>query len=1216
MTRPGWGLGLLLGLALLAGAVTAPAMAGEGPVAVEGRVVDGRGGPLQASVRLAPIPLVERAWRRRLLGQPPVAPLVESTTDADGLFRVEAPAAGMWRLLVLAEGRPAVEVDLVPLFAATVLAPIELPPIEQPPERSANALSATDVEPPGRPAKGSGAVQRLRVSDASGRPAAGALAWLLADPTRPIGVADADGVLELVPAGKDLSREPVAIVHEGARAVVVPRFAEEPISLRGAASISGSVTDGSGRALAGSVVWPENDPGNAVWTDATGRFRLTGLVAEEAVQVLAAAPGRGPRLFVLDPLRAGGESGPLELRLEHGFPCNGRVVGPGQQPIVGAQVRLTPSAVESTAGSSAESAAESGPGPRPLYRAETAEGGWFSLQALAPGRYDLHVESPGHASLTVPAITVSSPPSGQPGALGTVILEPAVSLSGRVVDPQGTPVAGARIGYLLAADRDRWVVADPEGGFEISGLRVGERITLRVIARGYAEARLTALVTASGKPLEVVLTASVRLTGRVTDPAGEPVAGARLLISEADPPAVDSPAARPRRAVGVDPGGSFSVELPPGLYELRAEAVGKVPSILPDLRVEAGSEGLAVDLVLEPGWTISGVVLDAERRPVPAAKVELRALDPTGDDRDPGRIVGWAESDVDGGFRIAGLTSVPGLLTADHPDHPRYERRLSAADEDRWLEIELDSGARLSGRVSTGDGEPVRGARVVAAAIDRSQELTAASDPGGGFSIAGVPPGLYRLSAEKPGFATAAPRSPVEVATHDVEEIELVLEPGARLGGQVLGVEWSQLADLRVTARGPQGEALAAMIDPEALYTVEGLGPGRWRVHAELGDGSRSETATVVIAASEREVELDLDLGDGARLTGGVWLDERPVAGAQVVITRRSGIADASESRARTSTDDRGLFSVDGLEPGHYTVAIADPASRLTDRRGVEIRGDHHLDVDLVAGEIAGRVVDAESGEPIAGATVRLVSSDPMREPAQPRTASSDAAGGFGFHRVAAGAYRVEARAPRHGEASSDVRVEATGERERVEVALDPAPGLSIEVRDALGGIPSWLDYAVVAIDGSGIVAAGSSSPDSTGVVALTEIVAGDWRLLAAAAGTAVVSVRVRASAQNPALVLPRPAALEVSVPGGDDRAAVTLTGSDGMTFAVPLGGGRWLRHWPTRGDRVTIGRLPPGVWRVLATADDGRSWSGTATTSPGAFVEVVLTPQWVGHGG
>lgn len=62
----------------------------------------------------------------------------------------------------------------------------------------------------------------------------------------------------------------------------------------------------------------------------------------------------------------------------------------------------------------------------------------------------------------------------------------------------------------------------------------------------------------------------------------------------------------------------------------------------------------------------------------------------------------------------------------------------------------------------------------------------------------------------------------------------------------------------------------------------------------------------------------------------------------------------------------------------------------------------------LAAGRISGRVIDADSGEPIEGAQVLLVAADN----GSPTVARSDAQGRFSFDGLAAGRYRAQAMKP------------------------------------------------------------------------------------------------------------------------------------------------------------------------------------------------------------
>ena len=47
--------------------------------------------------------------------------------------------------------------------------------------------------------------------------------------------------------------------------------------------------------------------------------------------------------------------------------------------------------------------------------------------------------------------------------------------------------------------------------------------------------------------------------------------------------------------------------------------------------------------------------------------------------------------------------------------------------------------------------------------------------------------------------------------------------------------------------------------------------------------------------------------------------------------------------------------------------------------------------------------------------------------------------------------------------------------------------------------------------------------------------------------------------------------------------------------------------EWDCDNGRTALSRVPAGVWQVTARAADGRSWSGTATVTPGGAAVVEL---------
>ena len=161
----------------------------------------------------------------------------------------------------------------------------------------------------------------------------------------------------------------------------------------------------------------------------------------------------------------------------------------------------------------------------------TERGEGFHFPRLPNRRFDLEVTAPGWAPTMLPSVEI--PPRGALD-LGTIRLQPAVSLEGRVEDPQERPIPDAAI----APEREHSseprplaalpaVATDERGRFAIDGLRAGEALRLEVKRRGYLGASVNALASAS-TPIKIVLTPEARISGVVVWPDGKPAAEVSL----------------------------------------------------------------------------------------------------------------------------------------------------------------------------------------------------------------------------------------------------------------------------------------------------------------------------------------------------------------------------------------------------------------------------------------------------------------------------------------------------------------------------------------------------------------------------------------------------------------------------------------------------------------------------------------------------------------
>jgi protocatechuate 3,4-dioxygenase beta subunit len=291
------------------------------------------------------------------------------------------------------------------------------------------------------------------------------------------------------------------------------------------------------------------------------------------------------------------------------------------------------------------------------------------------------------------------------------------ALRGRVVDQGGDPVPGATVRAWcvrdLEPDRapDRVVRADALGGFQVELL--GPRFVLDAEAEGYAclQGLRGELPAGSlGEGVEVVLAPSAELRGRVIGPSGAAVVGAELELrgdnhsgsdDRTEVPGVERfrPVQRRTRSAA---DGSFLMErLPPRRFNLKVST---------DEFLEwngfAGGGDEERLVRLDAGVELRGRVLSVSGTPVEGADVRIRVPGVSG------RVE--ATSAADGRFTLRPLQPTSdGLLTVRAAGFAVLGRQpVAAGDGARELELRLDPGSVIRGRVVDGSGAPVEGAPV------------------------------------------------------------------------------------------------------------------------------------------------------------------------------------------------------------------------------------------------------------------------------------------------------------------------------------------------------------------------------------------------------------------------------------------------------------------------------------------------------------------------
>src|SRR5205807_1752659 len=195
---------------------------------------------------------------------------------------------------------------------------------------------------------------------------------------------------------------------------------------------------------------------------------------------------------------------------------------------------------------------------------------------------------------------------------------------------------------------------------------------------------------------------------------------------------------------------SYAIDnVPPGAVDLNVRASGYVAGSRGDINAEDGKTVTGIDIQLDRGATISGRVT-AGGTAVAGADVRQASQ------RMP-QMPGGTTTDGDGLYKLDGVAEGSRLIEFHKQGFVTAQKPVDVkAGNDVHLDVELDPGHELRGRVVDRSGRGVAGAYIAAsAASERRGGPMIATDSDGMFILSGLTDGKYQVSARKEGMVSA-----------------------------------------------------------------------------------------------------------------------------------------------------------------------------------------------------------------------------------------------------------------------------------------------------------------------------------------------------------------------------------------------------------------------------------------------------------------------------
>jgi protocatechuate 3,4-dioxygenase beta subunit len=954
------------------------------------------------------------------------------------------------------------------------------------------------------------------------------------------------------------------------------------LRLEKAATFSGRVTDAKTKLpLAGARVTfgsrrmdTRFDLNLTADADAKGTFSFTAPAGSYAVSVAHPAY-EGDNS---DVTAAAGQTNARDFALQPLARVSGVVVDEGNKPVAAATI-----VPEATGDPMAMIMRGGGRFMREFAQTSSGPDGKFSLRMAGDREVKIRAAKKG-----LPAGRTDGMKLGPGERRNNVMisLPSGVLVTGKVVDADGNPLSGAFVSagetpgrgsdgggirrqtIMIGTSRgdDDSVQTASDGTFSI---RLKEGVYDFTARRdGYSAKVVRAYtVNASGaEPLEMKLDPAVQISGRVVR-GGTGLEGVSLFVFGGG--SGDSNSAT------TGPDGTFVLDnLTPGQVGI---FVTKPGDFIQEQRTLTAP---ATDVVLEfpTGGRVTGRVVEkGTRRPVTAFDAGITRS------RGGGAMVMMGPPQTkpftsdDGSFVLENVPAGSATLVASAPGFVTGRLNVTV-EEGKSLDdvvVELDTGVKLSGKVTGPNGAPLPDVTV-----------RVAPSPTGGFAMSGRDSrattdsnGEYSIDSLTPGDETITFTHAKYLATSKQvtlkgreTRLDAQLEGGTRVTGIVVTEAGAPVADAEVRAIAPgAGMPSSVTTNANGAFEFESLSNARYRFTASRVGYADGVVEDYDVAAGGGQLRITLKTGGTiyGRVTG---LTEQDLA--NTFVTARS-----SGSSSTTPVDSTGSYRIEGAPVGNVQVSAnvrgMVGGSRTSPAQTVSLTAGSSAQVDLAfRSDVAVRGRVTRNGTPLGNAQVMFA----PRLGGQSSSATTDSAGNYSIAGLEDGHYMVNV----------------------IDMGRLATYSTSYEVR---GSSTFDIDYSVATVRGR-VVEAGNNRPisganvamratssvelfrgrgavtDENGVFAIDTVPQGTYSITASLTGYGSASKDVsvgESNLDNVELHLAQSDGVTLSVVDGRDgrplRAAVTLY--DGAGREVQTSGSQFILGGDTPTSSINVPAAP-----------------------------------------
>lgn len=868
---------------------------------------------------------------------------------------------------------------------------------------------------------------------------------------------------------------------------------------------------------------------------------------------------------------------------------------------------------------------------------DAEDDGNYIIKNLQPGKYRVLAKADGCIYEIKEDIEVKE---GETTENVDFVLEPGVILAGHVFNDKKEPVPDALVMFMgidfkkpqAAMDK-----TDESGFFKVDSLP--PRSFMATVNKKPYPDIMEMNIQAPDENLEFILSEGGKIKGVVIDaktkkPVEDFVVQAKYTAGSVFGNPMMQGRRNNRSSVGEHPDGEFEIEnLKEGKYSLVVNAEEYTENEKSGVKVKNGEVTKDIIIELKKGVTVEGKVVSAkDESPVPGAEViedkeksGMMGFDPS--EFMPGNRSTGVKTDSEGRFTMENLA--PGLTTlkATKDGFLQGKKMIFVRDDIKNEEvvIELTEGGTVKGKVvSDASGEVVPAAEVTFTGQGFLQDLIpffkdkAVSDSSGDFVYENVPPGSRTIKISAEDFSDKLVEN-IQVSEGETVDLgEIRLTSGGGIQGIVIGEDAEPMEGAVIFSVGPGGMKQADT-DSEGEYEISGLTPGSYQVtmltdQSGMMMGMVGKTEEKQAEVKEGEfTEVNFILTPGYNLFGQVTRQGEPATDVMIGYNSVDPLK-PPKGGGSISVDDEGKYKITELDPGMYQIMVYATGAGMSGQwaplfRGeVEVQEDTEYNIEIPVSTVSGRVFDAENGQPVAGATVRLAHpsadisvEDIIRNGLFFNVSSvTDSDGYYEMKEVKEGEYRIIAV---HEDYSYDTKIISlsSSDEELKDVNFRLTPGLSVKGTARLleTGSPPQYFFLQMRNSENAMIHSSEITPDNEGMFSITGLREDDYMIDAFPENAAPlynVPCSVSSGSENTIqLLFEKGGELVVTVQNPSEEpvseARVDILFSDGKPLQLPMNfqsmiDFKTLIYTDAQGN-LTRKHLPSGSYILKISAED-----------------------------